>query len=142
MLTQFVLLHEIISEDQTALLAYIFVSLLLLFWELVPVLLKFTMETREYDARVGAEIEGIEIILKKRAHMASDHALRMEIMELEQIEASAWLKQAQERFKIVDEKRSQIPKRANPEHRDAYLLALKVLIDSLTRTGSKLGVAE
>ena len=141
-LTQFVLLHEIISEDQTALLAYVFVSLLLLFWELVPVMLKFTMETREYDARVRVEIESVKTTLETRAEMASDHALRMEMMELEQIEAAAWVTQAEERFKLVDEKRQGIPKRANPEHRDAYLLALKVLIDSLGRTGNKLGVAE
>ncbi len=131
-LSQYLLLHEIIEEDHTALLAYLFLSLLLLFWELVPVLLKLTMETGEYD------------LLSKvsKAEMTANHAMRMKIMELEEIEATAWLKQAEERFRLVDEKRAAIPKRAHTEHREAYLQALKVLIDSLNRTGAKLGGME
>ena len=145
LLIRFVLLHEIIRTDSAALAAYILVSLLLLFWELIPMVVKFTWEPSEYERQIErtehrgvAELEAAKKLLIDRAGVQQLHKLRMEIMKLDRVEAAAWVAQAEERFEIVQAKRAAIPKRATIEQREAYLSALNVLIASLGRTGEKL----
>ena len=144
-LTQFVLLHEVMEEDATALVAYVLVSLLLLFWELIPVLLKFTGEPGEYEHRIQAqkhlseaELNASTELAESRARLLQAHALRIKTMEIEEMEAERWLKQAEARFELVQKRRASIPRRATKEQREAYLTALNVLVDSLTRTGKQL----
>ena len=61
----------------------------------------------------------------------------MELMELDEIEASTWIQQAERRFKIIQEKRAEIPKRATAEQRKAFLDALGIVGESLQKTGRK-----
>ncbi len=145
-LSQFVLLHEVIKKDSSALVAYVLVSLLLLLWELIPVLLKFSGDGGEYERKMKAlkmlreaELEVSKDLLEQKARLLQGHALRLETMDCDEIEAEKWLKQADARFQVVQEKRASIPRRATAEQREAYLAALNVLIDSLTRTAEMLG---
>lgn len=144
-LSRFLLLHELIRNDRSALVAYLLICLFLLLWELNPVLLKLTAPDGEYARQVRlaenqAEADGQAkaATMNERAELQERHRLNIELMELEEMEAKKWLALAEERFQTVQEQRSGIPKRATDEQRDAYLEALKVATASLEKAGKRL----
>ena len=144
-LSRFMMLHELIRADRAALTAYVLICLFLLLWELVPVLLKFTMPEGEY-ARLArlAEIESeaaakaMNETMEKRAALRERHRFHLELMEVEELEGTRWLSLAEERFRKVQEQRGTIPKRATDEQREAYLSALTVAMASLESAGNRL----
>ena len=48
-LSEYLILHEIIKADRNALIVYVLVCLLLLFWEILPLALKYTGNDNEYQ---------------------------------------------------------------------------------------------
>ena len=144
-LMEFLILHQIIKEDRMALWAYLLISLLLFFWEILPIALKYTGRKSPYErqlelleAEVIARTEAARKNLSERSKARESHLLKMELMELSEIEAVSWLAQSERRFEAVQEKRAAIPKRATPEQRRAYLEALAIAAELLRQTGSHL----
>ncbi len=144
-LSSYLILHEIISNDTAALCAYILLSLLLLFWELLPLLIKFSMPLGAYEkaiqrvqTRIDAELHARNQLIPEYSRLVASHKLKLEVMALDEIEANRWLQIADRRFEIVQQRRAEIPKRATAEQREAILEALNVLVKSLTHTGRQL----
>ena len=139
------LLHDLIAHDQAALVCYILISLTLLLAELTPVLTKLFAPVSAYDlalerqmCEAKTDLEAAERSYPAIASIRACQQLLVHRVEFERELRARLIAELQERFAIIQEIRTQIPRRASQIQQDSLRQVLDALMLRLSESTEEL----